>query len=92
MANLDELIFNPRHIFIKGDISNRELIEYIFEEFDIKGVIHFAAESHVDNSISEPDVFIRTNVMGTFVLVDVARNYWMKAHQVYRDGYENSRF
>ena len=51
LENLKEIENNPRYKFIRGNICNRELVEYIFNEYDIKGVIHFAAESHVDNSI-----------------------------------------
>ena len=60
LENLKEIEENERYTFIKGNICNRELVEYIFSEFDISGVIHFAAESHVDNSIKDPGVFIET--------------------------------
>ncbi|MBU0720314.1 GDP-mannose 4,6-dehydratase, partial [bacterium] len=70
LDNLKECEGNPRYKFIKGDICNRELVEFIFSEYDIQGVIHFAAESHVDNSIKNPGVFIETNVNGTFTLID----------------------
>ncbi|MDQ7042537.1 MAG: GDP-mannose 4,6-dehydratase, partial [Sulfurimonas sp.] len=73
IENLKECESNPRYKFIKGDICNRELVEFIFNEYDINGVIHFAAESHVDNSIKNPGIFIETNVNGTFTLIDVAR-------------------
>ncbi len=69
---------NDRYHFVKGDICNRELVEFIFSEYDIQGVIHFAAESHVDNSIKNPGVFVQTNVNGTYTLVDVAYKYWME--------------
>jgi len=74
--NLREIEKKHNYKFIKGDIGNRELVEDIFSEFDIDGVIHFAAESHVDNSISNPDIFIRTNIQGTFTLLDVAKKNW----------------
>jgi dTDP-glucose 4,6-dehydratase len=77
LENLTECEDNPRYKFIKGDICNRDLVEFIFTEYDIQGVIHFAAESHVDNSIKNPGVFIETNVNGTFTLIDVAYKYWM---------------
>jgi len=77
LENLKECESNNRYKFIKGDICNRELVEFIFAEYDITGVIHFAAESHVDNSIKNPAVFIETNVNGTFTLLDVAKNYWV---------------
>jgi len=69
---------NDRYHFVKGDICNRDLVEFIFNEYDIRGVIHFAAESHVDNSIKNPGVFIETNVNGTFTLLDVAYKHWME--------------
>ncbi len=84
LENLKEVENNPNYKFIKGDICNRELVEYIFTEFDIQGVIHFAAESHVDNSIKNPGVFVQTNVNGTFTLLDVAYKYWMEKPFVYK--------
>ena len=65
-----------RYFFEKVDICDRPQIERIFKQYDIDTVIHFAAESHVDRSILGPETFMRTNVMGTFTLLDVARNYW----------------
>ncbi|AEM74862.1 dTDP-glucose 4,6-dehydratase [Caldicellulosiruptor acetigenus] len=67
-----------RFVFIKGDITNRELIEHIFEEYEIDVVVNFAAESHVDRSIIDPHIFIKTNVLGTQTLLDVAKNFWYK--------------
>ena len=85
--NIHNSKLDNRFTFIKGDICNRELVEYIFETFDIRGVIHFAAESHVDNSIKNPELFVETNVNGTFTLLDVAYKHWMekpfKYHQKY---------
>ena len=78
--------------FIKGDICDRALVERIFQHHIIKGVFHLAAESHVDNSILRPDVFIETNVKGTFTLLDVAYKYWMEKPFVFKSGLENSRF
>ncbi|NPA04459.1 MAG: dTDP-glucose 4,6-dehydratase [Epsilonproteobacteria bacterium] len=92
LNNLKEVQNHPRYKFVKGDICNRELVEYLFKEFDIRGVIHFAAESHVDNSIKNPERFIETNVKGTYTLLDVARNYWLKAPFEYKEGYEEARF
>ena len=87
LENLRECEGNPKYKFIKGDICNRELVEFIFTEYDINGVIHFAAESHVDNSIKNPGVFIETNVNGTFTLLDVAQKYWMDAPFKYKERY-----
>ncbi|MFW0702792.1 dTDP-glucose 4,6-dehydratase [Aliarcobacter butzleri] len=92
LENLKECENNPRYKFIKGDICNRELVEFIFSEYDIKGVIHFAAESHVDNSIKNPGVFVQTNVNGTYTLVDVAKKYWMEKPFTYKEKYKNCRF
>ena len=80
---------NDRYHFIKGDICNRDLVEFIFNEYDIQGVIHFAAESHVDNSIKNPGVFIETNVNGTFTLLDVAYKHWMDTPFKYKDRYQS---
>lgn len=90
--NLKECESNPQYKFIKGDICNRELVEFIFSEYDIQGVIHFAAESHVDNSIKNPEVFIETNVNGTFTLLDVAKHYWMEKPFTYKKAYKGCRF
>ena len=76
---------NERYKFIHGDICNRELVEFIFDEYNVRGVIHFAAESHVDNSIKNPGVFIETNVNGTFTLLDVAYKHWMEGPFKYRE-------
>jgi len=65
-----------RYAFVKGDITDRAAVEKAFADFDIDAVVHFAAESHVDRSIHGPETFVRTNVMGTFTLLDVARNAW----------------
>ena len=92
LKNLKECENNPRYKFIKGNVCNRELIEFIFNEYNIHGVIHFAAESHVDNSIKNPGVFVETNVNGTYTLIDVAKNYWMEEPFKYKKEYEGCRF
>ena len=92
LENLKEVEKNKNYKFIKGDICNRELVEYIFDEYDIEGVIHFAAESHVDNSIKNPGIFVETNVNGTFTLLDVAYKKWMEKPFTYKQGYEGCRF
>lgn len=66
----------PNHTFIHGDICNRALVEEIFTTHNIDSIIHFAAQSHVDNSIQTPQDFITTNIQGTFVLLDVAYRAW----------------
>lgn len=76
LENLKDIENHKRYTFIKGDICNEVLVNNIFKECAIDGVIHFAAESHVDNSISAPDSFIKTNIVGTFILLEAARNSW----------------
>ena len=80
------------YLFVKGDICDEALITRLFKEHDIRGVIHFAAESHVDNSIKGPRIFAETNVMGTLNLLDVARKHWMDAPGMVKPGYEEARF
>lgn len=96
LENLSEIEANPslkeRYEFVKGDIINKQLVEHLFTKHDIKGVIHFAAESHVDNSITDPEAFVRTNVHGTFTLIDIARKHWQNAPFSYKEGYEDTRF
>jgi len=92
LDNLTEIEDAENYRFVEGDICDRDFVNGLFTKYDFKGVIHFAAESHVDNSISGPEAFIRTNVLGTFNLLDAARNHWMSAPQQYRDGYEDCRF
>jgi dTDP-glucose 4,6-dehydratase len=91
-ANLKEVEGNPGYTFVKGNICDRALIESLFEEYNFKGVIHFAAESHVDNSISGPEAFIKTNINGTFTLLDVARKNWMNAPHEVKSGFSTNRF
>lgn len=74
--NLEEVRENPRHHFIQGDICDRALLRDIFEQYSIDRVVNFAAESHVDRSIEDPEVFLMTNVVGTQALLDTARDAW----------------
>lgn len=76
LENLKDVVDNKNYIFIKADIRDREKIETIFDNYDIDFVVNFAAESHVDRSIEEPDVFLTTNIIGTQVLLDVAKKHW----------------
>ena len=92
LKNLKEIERCANYTFVKGDIRDREMVESIFEKFDIQGVIHFAAESHVDNSIKNPSEFMQTNVIGTHTLMDVAKEHWMKKPFVYHDRYKKCRF
>jgi dTDP-glucose 4,6-dehydratase len=92
ISNLSEIENNTRYTFVEGDICNRNLVEELFKQYRFKGVIHFAAESHVDNSIKNPDAFVKTNVFGTFNLLDIAKNYWMESPNNYKKGFEKARF
>ncbi len=92
LSNLNEVKNNDNYKFIEGDICDRSLIERLFKKYNFTGVIHFAAESHVDNSIKTPNEFINTNVLGTFNLIDVAKIHWMASPNEIRKGYEASRF
>lgn len=76
LENLKDIDGNPSYEFIKVDIRDREGIEEIFKNNDIASVVNFAAESHVDRSIEEPEVFLTTNIIGTQVLLDTAKKYW----------------
>jgi len=78
LENITGVDDKPNYHFVKGDIANRELVEYVFEIFRPEYVVNFAAESHVDRSIEGPEVFIRSNVFGTQVLIDVAKEFWLK--------------
>lgn len=92
LSNLKELENNDRYTFVQGDICDRALVEKLFEAHNFVGVIHFAAESHVDNSIKNPSAFIDTNITGTFNLLDVAKKHWMEAPNQVKVGFENARF
>lgn len=92
LNNLVEVETNSNYKFIQGDICDRSLVESLFDLHDIQGVIHFAAESHVDNSISGPEEFVKTNVNGTFTLLDAVRKKWMKAPFEVKKEYEKARF
>jgi len=75
--NLKDLPDESRHTLVQGDICDRTLVDRLLREHDIDTIVHFAAESHVDNSITGPAVFVQTNVMGTFTLLEAARQYWI---------------
>ena len=91
LENLKEVEDDNNYTFIKDDIADRELIDELFSKYNFDYIINFAAESHVDRSIENPDIFIKTNVMGTQVLLDMAKEYWSidtddKGYPVYRNG------
>lgn len=77
LKNLDNLPNEKNHTFIQGDIVDATLVHDILTKNNIETIVHFAAESHVDNSISSPKEFIETNILGTFTLLEQARQYWL---------------
>lgn len=85
LENLKDLEQKPNYTFVKADICDAEAVSEIFAKYDIEGVIHMAAESHVDRSISNPMEFVRTNIEGTVVLLNAARAHWA-------NGFESKRF
>ena len=91
LDNLRDVENNPRYTFIKADIRDRMALIGIFQSFKIDTVVNFAAESHVDRSITEPEIFLTTNVIGTQTLLDVAKQFWKvdptdKYSRAYKDG------
>ena len=78
LASLKAIEKEPRHKFIEGDICDRPLIRKLLKEHEFDAVVHFAAESHVDRSIEGPEVFVQTNVYGTFSLLEETRLYWQE--------------
>jgi dTDP-glucose 4,6-dehydratase len=80
-ASLDALRGDARHLLVHGDICDGELVAALLREHQPRALVHFAAESHVDRSIVEPDAFVRTNVQGTFTLLEQAKGYWSRLDQ-----------
>ncbi|HRS18016.1 MAG TPA: dTDP-glucose 4,6-dehydratase [Bacteroidales bacterium] len=85
LENLKDIENKPNYIFERGDIADVEKVHQLFETYKFDGVIHLAAESHVDRSITDPFSFVRTNVYGTVVLLNEAKNAW-------KDNYDGKRF
>ncbi len=77
--NLEALRADSRHVFVKGDICDRELVRHLLQKHKPRAIVHFAAESHVDRSIAGPADFVQTNVIGTFSLLEEARTYFEKS-------------
>ena len=85
LENLKSIENDERHIFVQGDICDKELVTSLFEKYEIDYVAHFAAESHVDRSIENPEIFVQTNVMGTNNLLNCAKKAW-QIDEVWKDG------
>jgi dTDP-glucose 4,6-dehydratase len=77
LESLASLNGDKRHVFVKGDICDRALLDRLFAEHSPRAVVHFAAESHVDRSIHGPAAFVKTNVEGTFTLLEATRAHWL---------------
>ena len=89
LANLKDIEERPNYTFIKADICDKDAINKIFEENDVDRVVHFAAESHVDRSIKDPDVFVKTNVLGTLNMLNAAKAAWENEDGTFK---ENKKF
>ncbi len=85
LSDVESEFGGSRYFFIHGNICDKEIINTIFTEYSIDTVVHFAAESHVDRSILGPEVFLKTNVLGTFNLLETAKQFWKKADGTMRD-------
>lgn len=90
LENLSDVENHPNYLFVKADIQNEEIINSLFSKYEIDFVVNFAAESHVDRSIEDPQIFLKTNVIGTQVLLDAAKKSWQlasdKYNKLYKDG------
>ena len=87
LRNLDPLRGDARHVFVQGDICDRALVRKLLEQYQPRALVHFAAESHVDRSITGPSEFVQTNVVGTFCLLEESRGFFEK-----RQGKEREQF
>ncbi len=85
--NLASVRDNPRHVFVQGDITDRALLDSLLAQHRPRAVVHFAAESHVDRSIHGPGAFVRTNVEGTFTLLEAVRAFWSRLDGSTRDAF-----
>lgn len=86
LENLKSIENDDRHIFVQGDICDKELVSSLFKKYDINYVVHFAAESHVDRSIKEPEIFAKTNVLGTVNMLNCAKEAWENEDGTFKEG------
>jgi dTDP-D-glucose 4,6-dehydratase len=91
LENLKSIADNPNYTFIQGDICDKSKLEEMFQEYDIDYVVNFAAESHVDRSIKNPEIFVQTNVLGTVTLLNTAKNAWSEGES-FKSGKNIFRF
>ncbi len=92
LLNLIDVVDDNHYHFFEGDICDKHTVDSLFDKFEIDGVIHFAAESHVDNSIADASNFVKTNIEGTHVLLEAAKRYWMTEANELKPGFEQARF
>ncbi len=93
LDNLKEISADEQnYTFIHGDICDKKLVESLFLKYQFQGVFHFAAESHVDNSIKDSSVFIQTNIVGTHTLIESARNTWFDNKNLLKNDFQDARF
>lgn len=86
LENLKEVEQHPKYRFVHGNICDKDLVAGILKEYDIDIILNFAAESHVDRSIEEPDIFVKTNILGTQTLLECAKNHWQIEGTKYKEG------
>ncbi len=86
LENLKSVENHPNYVFVQGDICDRDAVEALFKQYDFDYVVNFAAESHVDRSISDPEIFVKTNVLGTVNLLNIAKNAWQTGDDTYKEG------
>ncbi|HRX82400.1 MAG TPA: GDP-mannose 4,6-dehydratase, partial [Pirellulaceae bacterium] len=84
LQSLASVANDPRFVFRKGDIADSELVRSILSDYEVRAIVHFAAESHVDRSIDGPAAFVETNVVGTFRLLEAACRYWQEGSSAVR--------
>ena len=92
LKNLEAVTDHDRYTFIKGDICNKNLLDDLFNEYQFNKVVHFAAESHVDNSITGPTLFMQTNIIGTFNLLQTAYTTWMAGPNELKNDFNDACF
>ncbi|MEZ4780021.1 MAG: dTDP-glucose 4,6-dehydratase [Flavobacteriaceae bacterium] len=92
LRNLEPFKEHPNYHFVQGDICDSKLLEELFHQYQFQEVVHFAAESHVDNSITGPSAFIETNIVGTFQLLQASYTLWMAGPNQLKEAFKGARF
>ena len=92
LDNLAAISTHPHYQFVQGDVIDQALVNHLFQKYDFQGVIHLAAESHVDKSIQNPEDFVKTNLQGTFVVLEAARSHWLTGPGMPKQEHQQHRF